>query len=352
MNNIELIKNISNATGLDIKSNIPLARFTTWKIGGPAQMLGIPKSKEQLVKVIQYCQKNSVKYTILGKGSNVLISDKGVNDLVIINEYSGIEILSKIAKSSNFESSNLTPRVNVKDYSDLDYLEEDLEKIVINVASGTILSYTINHLISKGITGLQWFAGIPGTIGGALYNNIHGGTHFFSEFVMSATVIDDNGNLIELTKEQMKFDYDESIFHSKNFIVVDVKLLLNLGDAKKALKASQAWVKKKAETQPFNSGGCCFKNLSDNEKNSRQLISNSWGYIIDNLLHLKGTQIGDAIISNKHGAFIENIGDAKASDVLGLMKIIHEKAKEVLKITPKTEIIFIGFDKKETEMFL
>ena len=82
----------------------------------------------------------------------------------------------------------------------------------------------------------------------------------------------------------MKFDYDESIFHSKNFIIIEVKLLLNIGDAKKALKASQAWVKKKAETQPFNSGGCCFKNISNEEKNRSHIASNSWGYIIDNLL--------------------------------------------------------------------
>jgi UDP-N-acetylmuramate dehydrogenase len=315
-------------------------------------MLAVTKTKEQLIKVIQYCLKNSVKYTILGKGSNVLISDKGVKDLVIINEYSGIETLSKMSQSNNIKTINPTPRVNVKDYSDLDYLEEDLEKIAVNIASGTILSYSINHLISKGITGLQWFAGIPGTIGGALFNNIHGGTHFFSEFILSALVIDEKGELIELTKDQMKFDYDESIFHSKKFIIIEVKLLLNLGDAKKALKASQAWVKKKAETQPFNSGGCCFKNLSNDEKESKSLISNSWGYIIDNLLHLKGTQIGDAIISNKHGAFIENIGEAKATDVLELMRIIYNKAKESLKITPKTEIIFIGFDKKEIEVFI
>ena len=150
----------------------------------------------------------------------------------------------------------------------------------------------------------------------------------------------------------LEFEYDKSIFHTKKYVIIEAKLLLDLGDSKKALNASRAWVKKKSETQPFNSGGCCFKNISNQEKELNNISSNSWGFIIDNLLHLKDTQKGDAIISPKHGAFIENLGNAKSEDVLGLMNLIYIKSKEILGITPKAEIIFLGFDEEDIKKFL
>ena len=351
MNTKELIEDITKNTKLIVKSEVSLTPYTTWKIGGPAEILTIVKSKDELIILIQYCLKNSLPFTILGKGSNVLISDKGLRGLVIINEYSEINITDNKLHFKSGPQNKPNPRVNIEEYSSIDYPENDLAKVEVKIASGTILSYAINSLISKGITGLQWFAGIPGTIGGALFNNIHGGTHFFSEFVLSSLVLDSKGNLVELTNEKMEFDYDKSIFHTNEYVIIEVKLLLNIGDSKKALETSQAWAKKKVETQPFNSGGCCFQNITDQEKEYHNLISTSWGYIIDNLLHLKGTRVGDAIISHKHAAFIENIGSAKASDVLSLMDIIYTKSKNILGITPKTEIIFLGFEKENIERF-
>jgi UDP-N-acetylmuramate dehydrogenase len=325
MDKTNLIDNLSKHTGLNIQTNVLLSPYTTWKIGGPAEMFTIVKSRDEFISLIKYCLTNAIPFTVLGKGSNVLISDKGIKGLVIINEYSNI-----------------------------DYQEDKnhSKQIEVCLGSGTILHFAINHLISKGITGLEWFAGIPGTIGGAIYNNIHGGTQFISEFVKSALVIDKKGNVIELTKDEMKFEYDKSIFHTNQFSILEVKLLLDRGDAKKALKASLDWVKKKVESQPYNSGGCCFKNLSNEEKEFNNLPSNSWGFIIDNVLHLKGTREGDAIISNKHAAFIENLGNATSADVLVLMNQIFTMSKKELGITPKTEIFFLGFEKNDTEHFL
>lgn len=351
MNTKELIEDITKNTKLIVRSGIPLASYTTWKIGGPAEMLVTVKSKDELIILIQYCLKISLPFTILGRGSNVLISDKGLRGLVIINKYNEINITDNKFNLKSRPQNKPNPRVNIEEYSSIDYSEDNLDKVEVKIASGTILSYVINSLISQGITGLQWFAGIPGTIGGALFNNIHGGTHFFSEFVLSSLVLDNKGNLVELTNEKMEFDYDKSIFHTNKYVIIEVKLLLNIGDSKKALETSQAWARKKVETQPFNSGGCCFQNITDLEKAQHNLISTSWGYIIDNLLHLKGTRVGDAMISNRHGAFIENIGSAKASDVLSIMNIIYTKSKEILGITPKVEIIFLGFEKKNIEKF-
>jgi UDP-N-acetylmuramate dehydrogenase len=352
MDNAKLTDNLSKHTGLDIKTNVLLSPYTTWKIGGPAEMLTIVNSRDEFISLVKYCLINSISFTILGKGSNVLISDKGLKGLVIINEFSEISISDKKTKILEDIYDKIIPRVNKQEYSDFDYKEDITEQVEVCLGSGTILHFAINYLICKGITGLQWFSGIPGTIGGALYNNIHGGTHFISEFVKSAVVIDKTGNVFELTKDEMKFEYDNSIFQTNQYTIIDVKLLLDIGDSKKALKASLAWSKKKVESQPFNSGGCCFKNLTNEEKELKNLPSNSWGYIIDNVLNLKGTREGDAIISNKHAAFIENLGNATSTEVLVLLNQIFTKSKKELGITPRTEIFFLGFEKNEIDHYI
>ena len=113
------------------------------------------------------------------------------------------------------------------------------------------------------------------------------------------------------------------------------------------MRAAQAWIKKKREHIPYNSAGCCFKNLSIEEKNKYNLPSLAWGYIIDKVLCLKGRQIGDAKISNLHAAFIENLGHASSKDVLDLLNLVYTTAKDKIQITPKTEIFFLGFDSKD-----
>jgi UDP-N-acetylmuramate dehydrogenase len=123
------------------------------------------------------------------------------------------------------------------------------------------------------------------------------------------------------------------------------------GDRDKALKAAIAWAQTK-KLQPYNSAGCCFKNLTEKEMRQAKLDSNSWGYINDKILGLKGKTIGGAQISLKHAAFIENLGNATAKDVLSLLKVVYDSADAKIGIHPKPEIFFLGFDQQEIQQFI
>lgn len=344
--------------GIPYTLHTPLAPFTTWKIGGPADILATITEKSKLVLAINVAKEANVPFTILGSGSNVLISDDGLRGLVIINRIETISIESEnITHSVVTEADKIQARLNQIDkqdyysFDDIDYDESDSPSIYVTVSSGFYLPKLINATITRGATGLQWFAGIPGTIGGAVYNNIHGGSHFISEFVEELTVLDEKGSIKTLTKDDLDFEYDSSRFHKTKEIILDIKLRLYKGNKQKALNAAIAWAQKK-RLQPFNSAGCCFKNITAMEMEKLHLLSSSWGYIIDKILSLKGIKAGGAMISTRHAAFIENTGNAKASDVLDLFDLIYSSSKQKLGITPKTEIFMLGFPLEITEKYI
>ena len=209
---------------------------------------------------------------------------------------------------------------------------------------------TIVQLIKKEVTGLQWFAGIPGPIGGAIYNNIHGGSHFFGDYVIEVTSLNKQNKLEIRNHSDLKFDYDYSIFHDLEEVILSAKLALFKGDTKKALETYKEWAIKKKQ-HPYNSAGCCFKNLDDSTRDHLKLESSSWGYIIDKILNLKGKKVGQAKISKYHAAFIETEPGAQASDVLQLIDLIYNKSKKELGVTPQVEIFFHGFQENQVEKY-
>lgn len=357
------MKNLKNfLTGLD-KANIDyvqnklLAPYTTWKIGGPADVLAEITDKDKFINAIKIARENETPFTVLGSGSNVLISDDGIRGLVIINKVEYLQLESEnITESAKNAPDQIQARLNQIDtkefysFDDIDYDETDSLPVFVTVSSGYYLPKLINATIIRGATGLQWFAGIPGTIGGAVYNNIHGGTHFLSEFVEELTVLDENGNTKTLTKDDLGFEYDSSRFHKTKEIILDIKLRLYKGDKQKALTTAVTWAQKK-RIQPYNSAGCCFKNITAMEMEKHKLLSSSWGYIIDKVLSLKGITAGGAKISERHAAFIENTGNATADDVLDLFDLIYSTSKKKLGMTPQTEIFMLGFPKETTEKY-
>jgi len=355
MSNLEFLEKTLTERGLDCKVNHELAAYTTWKIGGKADLFIKVNSSDDLLFALYEAQKHKVPYTILGWGSNVLISDEGIRGLVIKN--AGREIKINDEKTTEtIEAKEPKARLqevdkdNYYSFQDLDYDESSFPSVEVEVDSGAYLPYLINILIDKGITGLQWFAGIPGTAGGAVYNNIHGGSHFFSEYVKSVTALNENGDLIEYSKDQMGFDYDYSIFHNNNDAIISVKLILRRGDKEKARKTSIAWATRK-RLQPANSAGCTFQNVDLETQQQYNLESNSWGYIIDKILNFKGYQVGKARISQKHAAFIETEQGAKASDVLAIFEKVHTESQNKLGIVPKAEIFFLGFNEEEISKY-
>ncbi len=345
------------------KPNEPLSKHTTIKVGGPADIYFEAKSKDEFVSAIKFAHKNNIPITILGWGSNVIISDKGIRGLVVVNRSSEISILDKEeAKFDPIETTEVTeetlarldqlqPEIYGK-FDDLDYDETNLPTSTIYMDAGVSLPLAILKTIKADLTGMQWFAGIPGTIGGAIYNNIHGGTHFFFEIVESVEVLDKKTfETRTMNLKDLEGGYDKSIFHETNDYILSANLKLYNGDSEKALKVMQEWRRRK-KIQPQISAGCTWQNLSEEQKAKLNLPSSSIGYLIEHVLKLKGEKKGNATISDKHAAFIENLGGATAEDILFLMKKIYHKAEDELGIELKPEIFLLGFEKEEIKEFL
>lgn len=347
---------------LEFNQEINLAKYTTVKIGGPAEVFCKTKTSEEFIELVKFATENNIPLTILGWGANTLISDEGIRGLVIKNSAQNIKILDDVATNDKLEnktdkSDSLIQsrwhsdkvRGSFKyEFSDLDYDEFEFPTVMVEIDSGVSLPYAINSLINKGITGLQWYSRIPATVGGAIYNNIHGGTHFISEIIESIKVIDEKGNLKIIDKSELKAGYDISRFHNSKEIIISAKLKLFRGNKEKAKAVATEWAVRKA-IQPQQSLGCIFQNISNEEKEKLKLPTTSVGYIVEHILNKKNFQIGDAKVSDKHAAFIENVGQATAKDYLKIIKIIIEETKIKTGITLKPEIFFLGFKKQDLE---
>ncbi len=338
------------------KLNEPLAPYTTLKVGGPADILYTANSTDDLVKAVKLAKEHDIPITLLGWGSNVLISDKGIRGLVIRIKSDGIKIIGEKGKTTKVETKTKArlkqpDSKNYYDFGELDYDESDQPLVHIELDAGVPTPLAVNALINQGITGLQWFAGIPGTIGGAIFNNIHGGAHFMEEYVDSVKILNENLEIETLPKEKLEFDYDYSRFHKTKEIILSVNFNLYKGDAERARATSIEWAKRK-KIQPARSAGCCWTNIDEEIQQKLKFESNSWGYIIDKKLGLKGESRGGATISEAHAAFIETREGATAEDVLGLMKLIYSESKEKLGITPTPEIFLLGFKKEEIKEFV
>lgn len=352
------IEKFKKKFGAKVLVDEPLSKHTFLKIGGPADLFIETKSSSEFVGVIKESRRLGIPVTPLGEGSNVLISDKGIRGLVIRNLSNKIEILSseKIESKINLAKPAYRWESDSKkgsfkyEFKDLDFDETESPRVKVVVESGVDLPRATDYLLDQSLTGLQWYAGIPGTIGGAVFNNIHGGTHFISEIIDSVKVIDKSGNINVLPISEIGVDYDKSRFQNSGEIVIEVTLLLYKGDVQKAKFVRFEWAKRKS-LQPRNSPGCAFHNITQEQKAKLNLPTTSTGYIVEHMLHMVGFNIGDAAISSAHNNFIVNNGKATAKDYLEVMKTVFNRTKDELGIMLVPEIFLLGFDKKEIAGF-
>lgn len=277
----------------------PLSNYTTMRIGGPADLLLIPEDKNDAVNLLTYLQENNIEFLIIGKGSNILVSDEGVRGLVI-NFAHGLNQLR-------------------------------LENEYIYVETGVIMSRFVDFCIQNRRQGFEKLAGIPGTVGGALVMNAGAYGCQISDYLVGVEVIR-NGVLIDISKEKLQFSYRNSSL--TNEILVSAKFYLTSGDISEMQKTRAEYLRKRNLVQPLNypNMGSVFKNPPNNY--AAKLIEQA---------ELKGLQIGDAKVSEKHGNFIVNLGNAKALDVIQLINKIRKTVYEKFKIVLEPEIKFIGF---------
>ncbi|MDA1079323.1 MAG: FAD-binding protein [bacterium] len=328
-----------------------LAHHTTVGIGGPAEFFCTVKTSKELAAVLKAAMLQSIPITILGWGANTLIADRGIQGLVIKNMASEITILSQeptksspLAIDARWKAA--TTDSNMPQFHELDYDESEAESVLVEVGSGASLPVLIQQLVRQGLTGLQWFTKIPASLAGAVVNNIHGGTHYISEYIESVTVLNSKGEMQVLPADQLEFAYDYSRFHHSGEFLLSVVLKLYRGDQARAQQVITDWSRQK-QKQPARSLGCVFQNISASEQAQLSLPTPSIGYLIDKKLNLAGMKIGDAEISTLHAAFIVNTKAATAADYLELIKHIHTQVRTKLGIVLKPEIFFKGFTKEE-----
>lgn len=332
---------------MDLIKDQPLAKYTTLKIGGPADYFIQTKSTQELINVLNSTNINPI--TILGNGSNVLISDSGIRGLVIKNISQEIKILTNTPETPVKFNKTYTQRQEDEpnkylDFVKLDYDESNLPTSEVEVSSGCPLPYVINWTLDHGLTGLQWFAYIPGTAGGAIVHNIHGGSYHIADYVKSITCLDQiTKKIITYQKSELNWQYETSFFlNNPHLTIISVVLNLFHGDTFKAKRIRDAWIAQKIKVQPDNSPGSAFANPNLEICQKIWGKQKSAGWIIDHELNLKGFAIGDAQISLQHSNFFINKGSATASDYKKLINHVQNLVQEKFGFDLIPEVKFLG----------
>lgn len=328
-----------------LEKNVLLKNYTTFRIGGPADFFYEAKTEKDLISAIKTARKLRSPFFILGRGSNILFSDKGFRGLVIRNLITGMKIIKSLKTKTgagNVGDARYRPADPEKylQFSDLDYPQE-LFDTEVEVFTGTALQQLIGWTLENKLTGLQWFAGIPGSVGGAIVCNIHGGTKLFSDYVKDIICLDKDNHLRKVKKTKAGFAYDKSSFLKEKLIVIKATIFLSQGDIVRAEYIFKEWRQRKLKVQPqINCPGSVFQNLSPATAKKIGAPTTGAGWFIDQC-GLKGKTIGGVQVSEKHANFIINLGNGTSADVEKLIKIIKAKVKKKFNLNLKEEILIL-----------
>ena len=281
--------------------NESMENHTTFRVGGEADALIQVADTAQLQKLISYFGKVSQEYFILGKGSNLLVSDKGYRGVILdMSKY-----LSEVRVEGN----------------------------LIYAQAGASLPQVAVIAANHGLSGLEFAAGIPGTIGGAVVMNAGAYDGEMKQVVKCVTVLNQDGEEMVLDNETMEFGYRTSIIKNRPFIVQEVVLSLCPGDKDAIVKKGAEFNQRRREKQPleYPSAGSTFKRPE--------------GYFAGKLIMdagLRGYRIGGAQVSEKHCGFVINVGNATAADIKDLMDEVSEKVKEQFGVELEPEVVRLG----------
>jgi len=288
--------------GEAVQENVSIAPYTSARIGGPADVFVVVKSANELMGVMKVIWEQGVPYTILGGGSNVLVSDKGVRGVVVLDR----------AKDVRFESG---------------------DQPTVWCEAGVIFSNLANRCASKGLSGLEWAATVPGTIGGAVYGNAGAFGGDMSGNLIWADVLTKNGRE-KISVEKMDYGYRTSVLKRSDETVIILSALLRLKNANKdevSAKINEFSERRKITQPPGASMGSMFKNPAGDHA----------GRLIE-AAGLKGTRIGTAEISTLHGNFFVSHGETKAEDVRALIRLAQKTVAEKFNVKLELEVELVG----------
>ena len=288
--------------GDKVKENVSLAPYTSARIGGPADIFVTADTAAELGRIVKLLWKQETPFTLLGGGSNVLVSDKGVRGVVVMNRAKGV-------KFHNGDQPTVT------------------------VESGVVFSNLANRCASKGFASLEWAATVPGTIGGAVYGNAGAFGGDMTHSLISAELLTENGKET-FTVEQMGYGYRTSVLKRGELKAIVLSAELSLKNSTReevTVKIQQFSAHRKATQPPGASMGSMFKNPPGDY--AGRLIESS---------DLKGTRIGNAEISPLHGNFFINHANTKAEDIRALIQLVQKTVKEKQDVELELEVEFVG----------
>ena len=293
-----------------LQANVPLAPLTTFRVGGPAEWLIETRSSDEIVRALHLARDARLPVTLLGGGSNVLVSDSGVRGLVI------------------------RPRGGEVRAEDNGRVRADAA-VTIN----GLVRWTINH----GRAGLEAWAGTPGTVGGAIFGNAHFGGRLIGDLVSSVRLATREGAVADVDRTAMAFGYDRSRLQESGEILLSAVFVVSAGDPAALRAQARASLAFRKRTQPLDtpSAGCVFQNPEPGRDQVPEGIPWSAGALVDRA-GLKGAAAGGARVSPTHGNFIVNEGSATAADIRRLIDRCRQEVRSRFGVELREEIVYLG----------
>ncbi|HIS47677.1 MAG TPA: UDP-N-acetylmuramate dehydrogenase [Candidatus Scybalocola faecigallinarum] len=283
-----------------------MKKHTTFRIGGPADVFVTPPDARRLKEAVECCKAFNIPWMIIGNGSNLLVSDKGIRGVV-------------------FQIYGTMDEIRMEEQAD--------GVVIVHAGAGILLSRLSRAVAMEGLGGFEFASGIPGTFGGAVTMNAGAYGGEMDMFVCEATVLTGDGQVQTLKGPELEFGYRTSVLQRKSMIVLEAALKLRRGDKERILALMDELTARRREKQPleFPSAGSTFKRPE--------------GYFAGKLIQdcgLKGFSVGGACISEKHSGFVVNTGDATAQDVLALIRHVQDTVYSRFGVTMEPEVRIIG----------
>jgi UDP-N-acetylmuramate dehydrogenase len=292
------------------RQNVPLAPFTTFKVGGPADWLLELHGAEELKRAAAIARQCGIALSVLGGGSNVLVSDRGVRGIVV--RVHGGEIRALTAST-------------------------------VRADAGVTINGLVRWTIGRGIAGLEAWAGTPGTVGGAIFGNAHFRGRLISELIDVVTLVTQNATIVDVPAAEMEFGYDYSRLHRTREVVVSADFRAGSGEPSALRTVARESLAFRKRTQPLESAsaGCIFQNPDPSRDRVPDGIPASAGALVDRA-GLKGVRHGAACVSLTHANFIVNEGGATAAEIRALIERCKAEVAAKFGVTLREEIVYLG----------
>ena len=301
MNNIEALEKYALSLECSAEREVSMKNYTSFKVGGPAELFLSPEDAGQTAKLVRFCEKEEIPVFVLGKGSNLLVSDRGIKGAVIYTgKQCGISLV---------------------------------DENTVRAQSGASLAQLCTFALENSLSGLEFAYGIPGTVGGAVFMNAGAYGGEMKDVLLNSEYVSTDGTSGELDNEAMELSYRHSAYENSNLVITAASVRLAPADRNEIKSTMNDILARRKEKQPleYPSAGSTFKRPEGNFA----------GALIEQC-GLKGVSVGGAQVSEKHAGFIINRGGATAADILSLIKHVQARVKAQMGVSLETEIRLIG----------